>query len=453
MLLDEVNRIKSLINEQKNVVGKASEKLWNQVKKTFAKGSEKTYEEYITNSLKKIESLLGKDGEEYLKHVYSTLRRNAADAEREIIELIGKNNLIKEKILKELENNHTQEYEKLINSFIDDTKEFMDNVFIFSLEKSNGNVNIAKERFSSVLKDEIDDDVINMYLKKYEPIEYGYNKWKIIEKKGLLNKNKEISDGVIKSIKNGIADGLDYPSFIKILFNLNKKIGPEQIEGWNYFMRYILTQTPVKLDVKKSAQILLKTGFSKEFSYQIAYTVGKIGGNAFYRYLILTAVCTILNGLRQYYKEQGETEYEKRKNINVALLAFKEVPNVWINQFTWFVPFGKTANLIEDILKRVPTKKLIEHIVLGTPIEEEIEYKSQTNTIKDIVSNVDSTSLTQNDAIEKILDTEIGFKAFCKNHKPEPLVYKSGPDEYGLYYTTDGKTWAFFPELNSFDEY
>ena len=91
MLLDEVNRIKSLINEQKNIAGKASEKLWDQAKKIFAKGTEKNYEEYITNSLKKIESLLGKDGEEYLKHVYSTLRRNAADAEREIIELIGKN--------------------------------------------------------------------------------------------------------------------------------------------------------------------------------------------------------------------------------------------------------------------------------------------------------------------------------------------------------------------------
>jgi hypothetical protein len=54
------------------------------------------------------------------------------------------------------------------------------------------------------------------------------------------------------------------------------------------------------------------------------------------------------------------------------------------------------------------------------------------------------------DVVEKIEDSEVGFKVFCKT---KGITYQSGPDGYGMYYTTDGKSWAYDPSTNSFIEY
>ena len=275
--------------------------------------------------------------------------------------------------------------------------------------------------------------------------------------KDLTSKFDGIS--VSDAFRDGIADGWNYPNFIKILLNPNTKMGPEQIKGWRYLMRYILQQTPVNLDLKKTAQILIKHGFSSELAKQISYTIGQLGGNGFYRYMAIMIMVTIYKMIRE--RNASVEEYEKLKDENAVKLF---VEKTWRNiefddNLTWFIPFYKTGTFSSlYFLKNAPWGIIAHQLITGEKTDLEKEYNETTNKISGESSsnigdegeqNVKSFSsdlfYEKYPCYKNVLDinyNQNGFKKGVKVVSPTDITIRfSDKKEYDA--KLKGNTWHF----------
>ncbi len=115
-----------------------------------------------------------------------------------------------------------------------------------------------------------------------------------------------------------------------------------------------------------------------------------------------------------------------------------------------FAMFGdydesKLKNMFD--LLEAKTQQKLKDLGWDTSKSNEENLRIVKEKIEQEKENVEDKA---DDVVEKIEDSEVGFKVFCKT---KGITYQSGPDEYGMYYTTDGKSWAYDPSTNSFIEY
>lgn len=275
-------------------------------------------------------------------------------------------------------------YEKLMRDVIDKTgKSEKDLINMISKQTEGG------KTLSEVLNElnGAEDVFLNSVLiqkisKKIRDIKTGKFKTEVITS-GKVNSDKIKLDNesYMKILRKGFSSGAGYPSMFKLVTNLNTKLGPEYITGWRYLLRYLTTQTPVNLELKKCFRILVENGFSEDFAKQITYKIGQLGGNAFVRAWVLVATITFLRWVWSYIEQQGGEEYVNRMNENEAKLLWKDITeNIYlVDSLSWFIPFSQLSKIIMGMTKRKPALQLLKDIALGNTDEEKELKKIDPN--------------------------------------------------------------------------
>jgi hypothetical protein len=346
--------------------------------------------------------------------------------------------------------------------------------------------------FKLLLKDAVNEGADSTKLKTLaedwvnKNVKTQFNGVKDIIKKELIDYIDNVADNVVvkvdnvvvktenpkyvKILRKGLKSGMNHPSILDILTNLKTPIGEEKIKGWKYLMRYITTQTPVNLELKKCFSILVESGFDKEFAKQITYKIGQLGGSAIYRVLYLTVLVTFIKIVKRYIEQQGGEEYIKRKNENELSLLVDDIANNFnlLSELLWYIPAGKTFVVLSGVLHRKPYKSMFNDI-LGNNTDEEKELKkldpnyneSQIdekiiNKGKEIINKGKETITTYSSNLfyreypcyTEVLDTNYNENEFIKGVKiisPTKIQLMGNTNEtYSATLKTDG--WYFSDE-------
>jgi hypothetical protein len=209
----------------------------------------------------------------------------------------------------------------------------------------------------------------------------------------------------------GFKEGWSAPGILRSVLNWNTFMPKQNAKGWELALKWFFfgTTRSIPKGFKEIYSALRKKGASEDFAKILATKIISVPAEVFARWVIINGVIFVFNLIVAYVRENGGDENDKRKNGELATIAWRDIQTHWGElgpSWVWPVAtvWGPIVEIVEGIFRRETPEEVYDKVKLG-----ELPEQKEKEKLDSVIENTGN-----NENINKSNDIE-NFKEFLKS--------------------------------------